>query len=250
MQKPSTGAIESILHVDDDRFSRTLLQFFLEETDIRLTSVEDEPSCLAALESALPTVVLMDAQLKQTTGLLLSQKIYQRYPGVPIIFLSGDTEDKVFSGEKPANVKGLIPKSFTPDDLLDTLLNILYGSGDQHTLKNSNHRKQLNRLRRVYIAHLLGRREVLFEFLTQVKNSGAVDCHALKVETHKIAGTAGLHELLGVAGSARAVEETIEVFTTSQASPMGKAGANNSNFNVAIELHLNALIKAIDELAE
>jgi len=88
---PAAG--ESILVVDDDPFSRTLLRRLLENRGYRIVCVEDGAGALAQLTQQRFNVVLMDIQLPVISGIEITQRIRQGRvtgcdPALPVIAIT------------------------------------------------------------------------------------------------------------------------------------------------------------------
>jgi two-component system cell cycle response regulator len=81
---------KTILIVDDDFDTRTILKKNLQEEGYRIKSAQNEGEALKALKADSVHLVLLDLMLKDTTGFELCRKIKadERWMGIPVIAIS------------------------------------------------------------------------------------------------------------------------------------------------------------------
>jgi PAS domain S-box-containing protein len=110
------------LIVDDDRDARELLTELLCSRGVQVTAAESGAACLAALDRALPDIIISDIAMPGLDGFQLMEQVRKRPPDhggrVPAVALSGyaghqDSERSLASGfdahlSKPVDVDELI----------------------------------------------------------------------------------------------------------------------------------------------
>ncbi len=115
MQDPSNW---TVLVVDDEPDNINVVQLVLEFHDIAVSTATSGSKCLAQLESAVPTVLLIDIQMPEMSGIELLEKIRTRWSDVPAVAMTaytmqGDRERMLAAGfdgyiGKPINVMTLV----------------------------------------------------------------------------------------------------------------------------------------------
>jgi CheY-like chemotaxis protein len=82
--------MSSILLVDDDQDFALQTRMHLESAGYAVTVAESVAEAETALASAKPDIAVVDLMLENTDGgFVLSYHIKKKYPGVPVIMLSG-----------------------------------------------------------------------------------------------------------------------------------------------------------------
>ncbi|MEI8191541.1 MAG: response regulator [candidate division NC10 bacterium] len=86
-----------ILLVDDDPNDRRLVRQTLEKafSSMELTEVAEEVGLGRVLEQDPPDVVLTDYALGWTSGLVVLLKVKQRWPGVPVLMVTGTGSEEI-----------------------------------------------------------------------------------------------------------------------------------------------------------
>ncbi|MBV8257268.1 MAG: PAS domain S-box protein [Actinobacteria bacterium] len=94
--RPSVGAGETVLVVEDERIVRDLVKEMLERANYRVVSAA-RPSEALELAAADETVSLMlvDVVMPEMSGPMLADKVRAFRPGLPVVFTSGYTSDMV-----------------------------------------------------------------------------------------------------------------------------------------------------------
>jgi len=87
-----------ILVVDDDTDVREFLASALADLGHRVDAVADGPAALAALEAALPELMLADFAMPGMNGAELAKRARARFPTLPIIFVTGFAESEQLEG--------------------------------------------------------------------------------------------------------------------------------------------------------
>jgi signal transduction histidine kinase/ActR/RegA family two-component response regulator len=113
------GRDETILVVEDDTHLRAMLRRTLYEHGYQVFEAGSAPEALAAaVVRAAPSLVLTDVILPEGNGVDLARELSGRWPGVPVVFMSGYAGDHLSGAEPLPPGARLLPKPFTPDVLL------------------------------------------------------------------------------------------------------------------------------------
>ena len=154
--------------VDDHPIVLQGLKNLLEAREgIEVTGVFDQgETVLAALAATVPDVILLDVNLPDTSGIILCQKIRQRYPAVKVVALSIHNERTVIMGILQSGASAYVLKNAIGDDIIAALQAAMDGqiflcAGTQKVLNSStgNDLKEVPRLtrREKEILELIGR---------------------------------------------------------------------------------------------
>lgn len=124
-----------ILVVDDDLDIRTIVQATLESDGYRVTLAESGVVALQKFDESTPDIVVLDIVLPDFSGTEICAKIRGK-SDVPIIFLSGKSDDidRIIGLELGAD--DYLTKPFNPRELLARVKAVLRRSG--HTEKVTN----------------------------------------------------------------------------------------------------------------
>jgi two-component system phosphate regulon response regulator PhoB len=109
-----------VILVDDEPRVASALAFATEGTEVRLRAVNDAEHLWQELAANLPSVILLDLQLKDHSGLDLCVELRARpdTAKLPILALSGFTDPKVKDSAFNAGFDDYIVKPFSPEELL------------------------------------------------------------------------------------------------------------------------------------
>ena len=113
------GAAGVVLVVEDDPMVRALAVRTLEEEQYRVLEAADGVEGLAVLEreSGAVRAIVTDVIMPRLNGRQLSDAVGKRWPGTPVLFISGHTgEGQVLDRLVPPGAP-FLQKPFTPDEL-------------------------------------------------------------------------------------------------------------------------------------
>ena len=114
------AAITRVLVVEDEPGVRGLALRILQEAGYEVTAAEDGQAALRALdaESPAPDLVLTDLLMPRMNGRQLAEALEVRYPGLPVIYMSGDTGENIVPRRLVPDGAPFLRKPFTPAQLL------------------------------------------------------------------------------------------------------------------------------------
>ncbi len=119
-----TALVGRILLVEDDDAVRRVAVRILERSGLAVVAVDDAETALEELaREDAPGVdgVVTDLGLPGMSGRVLIDELHIRYPGLPVVLMSGYAADSPGrSGVLPPELP-FVPKPFTPDDLVQTV---------------------------------------------------------------------------------------------------------------------------------
>jgi two-component system phosphate regulon response regulator OmpR len=117
-------ATAQVMIVDDDPEVRTMLSEYLTSHGFDVTQAESGLAMRAALERAVPDVVLLDVNMPGEDGLTLARYLRGRYElGIIMVTGAGDVVDRVVGLEVGAD--DYVTKPFDPRELRARLRSVL-----------------------------------------------------------------------------------------------------------------------------
>jgi len=121
-----TGSGERILLVEDDATVRAMAQRALEEEGYRVTAVGDGEQALRALEErdGVVDLLLTDLVMPNLGGRALRRIIAERYPRLPVLYMSGYGGEAAAS-EEEGEPAPFLAKPFTPEELVGRVSAVL-----------------------------------------------------------------------------------------------------------------------------
>lgn len=123
MPRPTTALI-----VDDEISARKYLRVLLAELEITTTwEAEDAAQALAMFEQHRPGFVLLDVNLRTTTGLQVLQRLKRIQPDLPVIMLSSDDAMTTIDEALRLGATAYLLKHITTDEAFTRLSEILDG---------------------------------------------------------------------------------------------------------------------------
>jgi two-component system, OmpR family, response regulator VicR len=114
-----------ILYVEDEPFLGKIVKESLESRQFEVRLVTDGGQVMAAFEQFRPDACVLDVMLPHRDGFSLGEEIRQKYPAVPILFLTAkvQTEDVLQGFRSGGN--DYVRKPFSMEELIVRLQNLL-----------------------------------------------------------------------------------------------------------------------------
>lgn len=118
---PTTGVV-NVLVVDDAAIDRRMTGAIIEEgLGWRVTYAEDGASALAAMERAVPRVVLTDLRMPGMDGLELVAAVRRQHPAVPVVLMTAFGNEEIAIQALREGASSYVPKKSLDQHLLSTL---------------------------------------------------------------------------------------------------------------------------------
>ncbi|MBI1291715.1 PAS domain S-box protein [bacterium] len=113
----------TILVVDDEKIVQRVARGALARAGYDVLTASDGIEALAVLEEQPnpPSAVLMDLRMPRMDGHTLSAEIQRRFPGLPIVVMSGYSEQEMESSQWEESSFFFLEKPFSPGDLVRIL---------------------------------------------------------------------------------------------------------------------------------
>lgn len=129
--------IPKILYVEDEPFLSKIVKDTLESQDFEVKLVADGALVMNAFNDFTPDICILDIMLPNVDGLSLGKQIRNRYPALPIIFLTAKigTDDLVKGFESGGT--DYIKKPFSVKELIVRIQNQLQLSSGTSSKNNS-----------------------------------------------------------------------------------------------------------------
>jgi two-component system cell cycle sensor histidine kinase/response regulator CckA len=116
---------ETVLLVDDEEGVRALVRAVLQNGGYTVIEASNGSAALAAFEKNAHKIdlVLTDVVMPHINGFELGERVAQKNPGLPILYMSGYREST--PGGPSGDAKSFLGKPFTPDTLLAKVREVL-----------------------------------------------------------------------------------------------------------------------------
>lgn len=121
-----TGRAEKLLIVDDDADVRQLLTPFLSDLGYEVSEATGGEGALSILADVKPDMMIVDFAMGGLTGAETALAARQRYPGIPVLFISGFADTEAL--RSAVGIGPLIHKPFRPAELAVAVRSILDAS--------------------------------------------------------------------------------------------------------------------------
>ncbi|WP_373551759.1 response regulator transcription factor [Haliscomenobacter sp.] len=118
-----------VLYVEDELFLGKIVQESLESRGFEVQMVGDGAEVLAVFENFMPDICLLDVMLPNRNGYELGEDIRQRFPTLPIIFLTAKTQTEDVLKGFTSGGNDYIRKPFSMEELIARIHNLLNLSG-------------------------------------------------------------------------------------------------------------------------
>lgn len=110
------GVAARVLVVDDDRGIRGFIEMMLRAEGYDVTTATNGQEGLSRVAEQRPDVVLLDLSMPVMTGWEFHQRLRERAPGVPVVYMTAGYSARVEAEQHGAD--GYLSKPFEVEDLL------------------------------------------------------------------------------------------------------------------------------------
>lgn len=112
--------VKTILAVDDSASMRQMVKLTLSSAGYQVIEAMDGVEGLVKAKATTPSMVVTDLNMPQMDGLAFIKELraLPAYKGVPIVFLTTESDDEKKKEAKAAGATGWIMKPFQPEQLL------------------------------------------------------------------------------------------------------------------------------------
>jgi PAS domain S-box-containing protein len=116
----ATGRVSraTILVVDDDRAIRALATRTLEREGFTVLQASGARAALARLRDQPASLLITDIMMPRTSGIELASRVCRLYPEMRVLFVTGYVTDATTADRQLPSGAEVLPKPFTPDQLL------------------------------------------------------------------------------------------------------------------------------------
>jgi len=118
-REPAAGGAERVLVVEDNPQIRGLFARMLERLGYRVTAVDSAEAALELDPGAAFDLLLTDVMLPGITGVELSRRLAERWPGLRVVLMSGYAEDEVVRRDITAGEVRFLQKPVDLNTLAD-----------------------------------------------------------------------------------------------------------------------------------
>jgi CheY-like chemotaxis protein len=109
----------TVLLTEDDDGLRELSALVLDGEGYRVLQARTGAEALELATSNEVDLLLTDVIMPHMNGPKLAEELRRRWPGLPVIFMTGYAEETVFARTGIAREERVLRKPFLPDDLID-----------------------------------------------------------------------------------------------------------------------------------
>jgi putative two-component system response regulator len=113
--------MEKLVFVVDDNDANLTLAASALENDCRVLTMASAQKMFMLLEKKRPCLILLDIEMPEMSGLeaIVKLKEHQEWKEIPVVFLTGWTDDKLVSDALAAGALEVMTKPIVPSVLLD-----------------------------------------------------------------------------------------------------------------------------------
>ncbi|NVM25383.1 MAG: response regulator [Desulfobacterales bacterium] len=114
-----------IMVVDDEGIVLDSCRRVLEADGFQVLLVTSADKALAAIQDQEPALLLVDIKMPERDGMYLMREVKEKWPDIPIIVMSGYHTAETVKEAVKMGATTFIAKPFTPDELLETLRQVI-----------------------------------------------------------------------------------------------------------------------------
>ncbi|PID87139.1 MAG: response regulator [Chloroflexi bacterium] len=120
--------VKSVLVVDDEQMTRTLLQLMLASAEYEVLEASDGFEALEKIAKQKPDIIVLDVMMPNMDGITLCHKLRSREDDtadIPVILLSAKTNPEAIQEGLFAGANRYLTKPVSRKDLLESLAELL-----------------------------------------------------------------------------------------------------------------------------
>ena len=114
-----------IIVVDDEKIVLDCCRRVLIEEGFEVILLNSAAGAQDVIETENPALLLIDVKMPIRDGLSLMEEITEKMPELPIIAMSGYPTPETISEAAKKGALRFVPKPFTPDELIETIRQVL-----------------------------------------------------------------------------------------------------------------------------
>ena len=137
------GARQRVLLVDDELPVRTFIAKALQREGFEILEAGDGLDALGVLQqiSGDVDVLVTDIKMPRMSGLELVEKVKAEFPGVPVVYISGEHLQEQL--HNPSRRVVFLQKPFRPQAMLDAIRAVTADSGAVRGTRNGENQSQV-----------------------------------------------------------------------------------------------------------
>jgi DNA-binding NtrC family response regulator len=113
------------LIVDDDPIVLDSCKRVFEAEDFEVCLVPSADKAFAVMKNNIFDILLIDVKMPERDGMYLMRKVKEKWPEIPIVVMSGYPTTETIADGFQLGAARFIAKPFTPDELLETVRQVL-----------------------------------------------------------------------------------------------------------------------------
>lgn len=123
---PTGTSLPKILLADDHHLILDALRAMMSD-DFNVVAVDNSQAFISAVEEFQPDIAILDVSMPGGDGFLTAQKVLQRQPGLPIVFLSMHSDASYLDRAAQVGAKAYLSKRVPAHELIAAIRAVLGG---------------------------------------------------------------------------------------------------------------------------
>ncbi|MBK3516528.1 response regulator [Carboxylicivirga marina] len=113
--------MKKILIVDDAPDSRLILKSMLKNYDVNVVEAKDGVEGWRKIVSEQPDLVLLDLHMPHKDGFSILEDLEEEWMGIPVVVVSGDTEEETVSACEYYGAKAFLKKPVVLEEFKEAI---------------------------------------------------------------------------------------------------------------------------------